>query len=519
MSTRRTRTPPESPSLSDLENANDPVTTPGIMPPPGVQARVRTQIDYNRVIDPDDVQPAGGGYSDDLRGLAAEEFDDGALPPPVPLDPFSEFIETYNRFIGYSLKIVRLPDPATRRTPGHTYNRPCFELEILSDTPFDPNNLTGMLQVVNGNSGGVFRIWLTDENGQRIPGAQLDRLVIADPPKQYNQQSQRRAHADDYDDEDRERYYRRREREPVAAPALPVKSEMELHIEQMQRDLFQKVMMRALDPPAAPAIDPMSLVPEQDRLALSLLKQGDLLPTLVERISSLTQAPDRMESATWKDKFADAAVNLVTHNPQIVTTVTDIISRATIALATAFAPRGNQQTIAAEPIPIQHPPAQRAAQALPPRPPRPLQGVNGLSETPQLEDDDNLEEDEIEMMEDVTKLLLSDKPLSFSDSVIVDLREAYPVMFDKAMQGIAAMPSMMVIQYLCSKSDFCADMFNSPRHGGYLKQRLEELKTLIKAELLPPQVAAAIRQTEVQQEAQQNAAPDEAESEAAHEQG
>lgn len=475
-----TRTRKNEPGLADLEGATNPADIPSVMPPPGVEGTFETRVRYQRMINPNEA----GNYSDELRGLAADEYED--LPEPSPQDPYTEFVNTWRKYHGYPLKIVRLPDPADKRMPGHTYNSPCFELTMLSDMPFDPNNLIGMLQVINNNSGGVFRIFLTGEAGTPVPGARLDRLVVADPPRQYSQQRPRQT--DDYDFE-RERYYRR-EREPQPPPALPPqKSETEIYIEQMQRELFQKVMMRALDPPTPVAIDPLSTIPEGDRLALSLLRQGDLLPTLVERISSLAQAPDRIESATWKDKLADASIQLVTHNPRIVATITDIISRATVAFATAFAPRAQQSQVVAEPIVIQHPPAQRV-----PAPQLPYQGgrvepltssspqaLDGLPETNQPIDDglDVDEDAEIDMMEEIVKLLLSEKPLDLQDPIILDIREAYPKIFDTAMAGLATMPSATIIQYLCAKSDFCADLFNSQRNGLYLKQRLEELKTLL----------------------------------------
>jgi hypothetical protein len=378
---------------------------------------------------------------------------------------------------------------------------------MLSDMPFDPNNLIGMLQVINNNSGGVFRVFLTDEYGRAISGARLDRLVIADPPKQYNP----RATQQETDYERDERYYRRREREQPA-PAPPVKSEMELHIENMQRQLFEKVMMRALDPPPPPTLDPLNSLSEPDRLALSLLKQGDLLSSVVERISSLAQAPERIEASTWKDKLAEAGVNLVTQNPAIITTLTDIISRATVAVASAFAPGRNNGQVISEPIPVGQPvhapPAQRAAPQMRPAPPQ-AEVNTGLPEVPQPEEDDDLEQAEIDMMEEITKLLLSDKPLSFTDPAILDIRETYPDLFDKAMQGLAAMPSMVIIQYLCSKSDFCADVFNSPRNGPHLKARLEELKTLIKnSGLLPPEVKQQLEQNETHQSTETAFAPE-----------
>ena len=474
-----TRKRNDTPALADLEGATNPMPAPGPYPPPGTPARVRTTIDYERPIETDN-------YSEELRDLAASEYSTEELPEPSPLDPYTEFVNAWRKFVGYPLKIVRLPDPAHKRMPGNTYSSPCFELTMLSDVPFDPNNLTGMLQVINNNSGGVFRVFLTDEVGTPIPGARLDRLVIADPPKQYNQQRQQRQYPGDAYDYDIDAGYGYRRQRELPAPAPPPKSETELYIEQMQRELFQKVMMRALDPPAPPTPDPLAGLPADTRLALGLLEKGDMLETAVSRIANLAQAPDRIESATWKDKLADAGIQLVTHNPQIITTVTDIISRATVALASAFAPRLQQSQVVNEPIPVQHAPAQRVpAPSLPYQggriEPLPPQMVNGLPETPQPEDDglDAAEDAEIDMMEEIVKLLLSEKPLSLTDPVILDIKASYPEIFEKALAGIAATPSMIIIQYLCARSDFCADLFNSQRNGAYLRQRLEEFKGLL----------------------------------------
>lgn len=476
-----------APNLADLENANDPTEAPGIMPPPGIVAAVHTNVRYQRVITPNE----SGNYSDELRDLAGSEYDGEELPEPVPQDPYTEFVNTWRKYHGYPLKIVRLPDPADKRMPGHTYNSPCFELTLLSDMPFDANNLIGMLQVINNNSGGVFRVFLTDEIGRPIPGARLDRLVVADPPKQYNQrynQQSQRQFDPDYDGYDeRERYYRRERQTP---PTPPETSEGNKRLEQLKDNLFEKLLNRALDPPVQPVPDPLSTLSPDDRLALGLLQRGDILETAVSRIANLAQAPDRIESSTWKDKLADAGLQLVTNNPQIITSATDIISRATVAitsaLANAFASRGQTgQQIVNEPIPVtQHAPAQRVpAPRLTPHlaPPLTPQGVNGLPETPQPEDEGlDEEEAEIDMIEEVVKLLLSEKPLSLDDPVVLDISEAYPEAFQRIMLAVASIPSTTLIQIICGKSDFCADLFNSQRNGPYLRQRLEELKTLLK---------------------------------------
>jgi hypothetical protein len=267
-----------------------------------------------------------------------------------------------------------------------------------------------------------------------------------------------------------------------------------------------RMINRALDPPPPPPpVDPLANMSESDRLALGLLKQGDVLSGVVDRIVNLAQAPDRIESSTWKDKLADAGLQLVTQNPQVIATVTDIASRAVVALATAFAPRGTQQTIAAEPIPPQavNLPPPRRINATPPQPLPVPQAVNGLPETNQPEDDFDEDDDpEMDIVEELTKLMLSDKPLSLSDPIVVELRETYPAVFDKALTGIAATPSLMVIQYVCRKSEFCNDMFQSSITGPHLKKRLEELKAVIRASaIIPPEVREKLENQEQQEPA------------------
>jgi len=494
MSTRRTKQTTDTPNLADLESAASPTDAPGIMPPPGIAARVRTTVDYDRVIDPNERAP---NYPNDLRQLAADESDD--LPEPEPNDPVTDFLSYWQRYAGYHLKVIRLPDPASHLVPGNAFNRPCRELTQLGVTTFDPLAFEQSLQILNGNSGGVFRVFLLDQNGQRISEATLDRVLIADPPQRLERERSRLRqprYEDDYGDE---QYYQTRQPPP---PAPPVKSEMEQRIERMQSELFERVMLRALDPPKPEPVNPLSMLSEEDRLAMSLLQKGDLLPSIVSRITNLAQAPDKIESETWKDKLADAGINLVTHNPQIITTVTDIISRATIAVASAFAPRQQQQTVS-EPIPVQpirhHPPAQRSAPQIQPQQQRAPQMQNGLPETDQPDDHelDDDEQDEIDMIEQITQLLLTSKPLSFDDPIILDLRDAYPEKFNAALLGIASMPAMVVIQYLCSKSPLAAEMFNDARQGPHLRARLDELKALIKS-TLPPEVKQELEQTETQ---------------------
>jgi hypothetical protein len=207
----RTSNRKNTPELADLEGASNPADIPGTMPPPGTPASVETKIRYDTNVNPN---PAANRYSNDLRELAANEFDDDddERPLPVPNDPLTDFCDHWREYVGYPLKVVRHPDPAVRRIPGQTYNRPCFEIESLGSTPFDPVNLVSTLQLVNGNSGGAFRLFLTDEYGSIVEGARLERIVIPDPPRNMPADFEER----------QERRYRRELREnPAPAPAAP----------------------------------------------------------------------------------------------------------------------------------------------------------------------------------------------------------------------------------------------------------------------------------------------------------
>lgn len=479
-----TRRNSNTPNLADLEGANEPIDTPPMMPPPGTPAKARTIFDWQANIDPNQV-PGQARYSDELRELAASEF---AAMPELPLDPLSAFCEQWHDYAGCSLIVTRHPDPVHKRPAGRQYNIPSFEIENIGSMPFDPINIVSDLQAFNGNSGGVFRLFLRDYNNQRI--ASLDRVVIPDPPNERLNASRRRDN--DYDNE-HSRY-----REPVSAPAPSPKSDDEIMLANAKNQLFTTALARALEPPKpAEPVNPLTQLSAEDQLAFGLLKQGNTLQTVIEKIATITNQPDRIDPApTWKDKGMDAAIQLVTQNPAIIAQVTDIATRALTALVTAFAPRASQ--VINEPLPahiqtVQHrPPAQRTTPVLQPAlqsAPVSPQAVSGLPETNQPEDDPFDDDDpELIMLEEITKLLLSTKPLSLSDPVILDLQTEYPQQFATALGAIAAMPSGFVINYICRKSEFAADMFES--HGPHLQKRLEELKALIK---LPPETQAEIQ--------------------------
>jgi len=396
-------------AAKDPEPTNtEPIDVPGINPPEGVKAKVKSTVEYDLNVDPDAIPSNRRARrfiddDDELAQLAAEEA--ANLEPP---DPLAAFLEDWGRYAGYNLEIVRLPDPATRRMPGSQYVRPCFEVERIGGIPFDPINFIGMMQMVNGDSGGIFRFWLTDHSGQPIPGARMDRLVIADPPRGSgrvsSQQHQSNATstmggAPGYG------YAPATERQPT---------EMEKQMQRLQTRMMESMMERLLNPP--PVSPQQPLLPDEDRLALLLLQKGDLLGNVVSRIVGLAQAPDQIEKATWKDKLVD----LATQNPTLVARVNDTIGRIADRLFS-----GPQPAYIA-------PPTQHAPQATPAAAADPSRYADGAptnlpDEAPQDEEDE--EEQDMALLEEIINLLSSDEPIAFDNPIFRELEQDYPRRF------------------------------------------------------------------------------------------
>ena len=486
---RERKEPGQATRLADLEGNADAVEAPGLMPPPGVEAAVETKIRYNRTIQPAEDDPRNSQYSDDLRDLATEELDD--LPEPETSDPCSEFLSRYQRFSGYYLRVIRLPDPAANLMPGNGFNRSCREITQLGTTTFEPLAFEQSLQILSGNSGGVFRVWLLDVDGTPIPGARLDRVVINDPPKQLRRGPY-------YDEEEtRERFYRpQSQAAPAQPPTPPEKSDFEKRMENLQATLLERALTNAMNPNRPEPQNAMS----DNQLAAALIEKGDLLPKLVDRITSLAQAPDKLEQpSTWKDKLGDAAIELVTHNPQLIERTTDLVTRAAYAITNALvAGFGQRQPVNSAPV-YQPAPLPPAPQAQPQ--PRQPQAVNGLPETDQPIDHDldSDEDEEVDMIEDITKLLMGSDPLSLDDPIVLELREDYPAKFDLALKGIVAMPPQSVLAYIASKSDFAASMISGPVTGPHLRARLMELRALIlESDLIPNDVKEKIKAQQAQ---------------------
>lgn len=459
--------------LADLEATEaldgSPTDVPGIMPPPGVNAKVRTQIEYQRMIDPEaDAPQQRGRYTQELEDLAEEE-----AQVLSPADPLSSFVEEWANYAGWPMKIVRLQDPAQRRMPGQTYNRPNFsDIEHLGDTVFDPINLVSTLQIYNGNSGGIFRVWLTNTDGVPVPGARLDRVAVVDPPRAMDNQR-------GYQNGRIERYEQRYNPQPQPAPA-PVerqKSEMEIRIEALQAQLFETAIARALaqPPPTPPPVDQYAGMSEEDRLTLMLVKHGGIMPNVLQRITSFSQSPDTaaaIEKTDWKERGVNALMSLVETNPAIVDRVSGVIERiVNKVLPDPRAPQAPQFQTAPPPQQLQ---------------PAPPALANPSAPQAQNPEDDEAEDDEImAILEDLFSLLSSNKPLTANDPVFAGLARDYPVKFRMAITLIGSQSVEDIIAYLSAQNPLYDALLAGPATGPHFRARIVELKALIEASKQP----------------------------------
>lgn len=421
---------------SEGESAEAPGTIPD-----GVDADVT--VKYRRRVTPAE-------DNNDIEDMLAEEAANF-----TPGDPLSGFLEEWGNYIGYNCVIVRLPDPAARRMPGNHYARPCFEMERLGDTPFDPVNFIGTLQMLNNNSGGVFRVWLTNDAGQMMPGARLDRFAIADPPRgnagsvgQSGQQQAAQITGGQY------------------APPPPREREqsaIEKQMANLQTRLLETALDRALNPPQpqAPPIAPT--MTEEERLAMAVFNRGDVLSTVIQKIASAVQSPENVPAPTWKDK----AFDYLLQNPAIGNQIAGIAERATAALINLF-PGGKAPAQETAPAPAS---ASAPYVDMPPEAPRP---------EPIDEDDEDMA-----ILDEVIEYLADDAPMKPDDQIFIDLQKEHPKKFAMFVRAIAAMPIDNVYAFIGAQSQLYAKLLSSNATGPHYKRRIAELKALCVAAVTP----------------------------------
>lgn len=458
------------------EIAPGATAVPGIDSPPGVAARVRTTIDYTKTVDPD---------ADTREQYNRQSFQDIANEESVnlaPPDQLTEFLEDYSNFTAYQLMVLRQPDPAPRRIPGQTYHRPNFvSPENLGAIAFSPNpsEIISTLQLINGNSGGVFQLWLTDLGGRRVMDAPSVFVAVADP-----MQPQTRTRPSNPQYEELPQYY---PRQLNPAPAPPQKSESEAKLDALKDDVFQRLLLRALEPPPPP---PPAQLPADQTAALYVMQNTDFFKTMFDKMASMASAAEAPGATGWKDRLAEAGMNLATQNPEILQTVTqtigDIIGRIFPGRPAQPQPAPVQQFQQRQPMRLQPTPQPQAAA------PPITSNSQYVAPPSQVEIDSDPTEDEIEMdiLEEIITLLNSTKPLQQDEPVLAALAQEYPQKFYSTVQMVAATPMFLIIQYVGNKSPLYESMLDAGTPGGqHLRKRFDELKNLCVEALKTPQQA------------------------------
>ncbi len=434
----------------------DAAEAPGVIPQ-GVDADVT--VKYRRRVAP----PPTDSAQSDLDQLALDADDDLA-----PGDQLDQFLEIWGNYRGYNCEVVRLPDPADRRMIGNQYPKPNFgEIERLGGIPFDPLTLVSTLQMINGNSGGIFRIWLTDQAGQRIPGAQLYRVAIGNPPGSQ--------HVDP-------RFNPQPQAAPQPAPAYvpPPKSETEKQIEDIQRRLFQAALERAINPPPPPAPPVAPQMSDEDRLGMMILTKSDLLPNVISKLTEAVSAGEKAQSMTWKDK----AMDYVTNNPQVGMQLAGAAERVVTGLTNLL----GQLLPGAPPVvpvaPTQHAPqATPAAQAAP----APAPADNTID----AEDDDNEEDEDMAILDQLFALLNDTREIKPDDEVFITLRREHPIKFKMIVTMIARASDDEIVAYVSEQSPLYKSLLESPVTGTHLKARLSLLRELCINAVTPQPTAPA----------------------------
>lgn len=442
----RRATSAASPDAPDITNAQ-PEDMPGV--PAGVDADV--QVRYRARVSPRE-------GANELNDLALEHADAEA-----PVDPFVEFLETWNQYAGYSCMVVRLPDSSTRRAPGSTYNRPHFgQPETLGAITFDPNpiNMIGALQVANGNSGGSFQLQLLDYNGTRVPGGILYSYTIGDPART---------------DRGRTTEDRQDQRLIVTPQSPPQKSDSERKLEEAKDSLFNKALDRALNPaPSAPASG--NGLSSEDNAKLFILGQPGMLDGIFGSMATLAQkaaSASEPSAPTLKDRALDAAVQIVTTNPAIV----DRLSGVTERIFARLLP--DPRYDAPLPPPPGYYPQSQPVYAPQPQPAPVSASGPDLPEAP--DQDDGLGEDDqdtVDILDDLLTLLNSNDPLTLNPPppVIAQLIKDYPIKARVALRMIAAQPLDDIIEWIKDTGGKPYVSLLDGASGPFLRGRLAEFK-------------------------------------------
>jgi hypothetical protein len=440
---------------------DESAVAPGIMPPSGINAKVRTQVEYQTQVDPNENRAFGRARAVPYN---EPEEESAQLPDFEPPDELAEFCETWANFAGQNLEVVRLPDPPLRRRPGSEYARPCFDLERLGGMPFDPSNLVGSLQMINGNSGGAFRIWLTDSNGAIIQygpygTARLERIVIGDPPRGGFASGGGSGPG-------ASRPFDERSNSSNVLP--PPKSEFEKRMELIQERMMQRMLENLLEPPAPVTPPPPAQMSGEDQAALFLFKNTNFLSGVFEKMATVAATATEAPSANWRDRAIDAAVEIAKSNPAVVERVSETIERI---ISTIFPPR---HAPAPAPQVVYHPPAVRVE----PQPQPPSAGPVHVPDAP--EPDDEEEDDELmTIIEDLIGLLSGTEPLRHDHPLFMELAQQYPFKFKSVIRIVATQPIDEIVAWLiASGPDVAAALLESEATGPHLRKRLAELQML-----------------------------------------
>lgn len=455
------------PRKTDLEApppTDAPADVPGPLGPQNVPADVEIKTRFRRNVNPEQYAEAPAParasaiFDDELNRLALEE--DQHLAPP---STFADFLESFSEYNGRAeCQVVRLPDPVDKRIPGSRYARTNFtETEVLGPVPFDIATLLPSIQMLNGDSGGVFRIFLVDHEGRMIPGARLERLALPDPLGAH-----RHDQATQPQQQPSQPHVEFREREP---------SEAERLIQSLQTRMMQTALERAINPPVPAPASPLSTLSPDDQLAMLLLTKTDVLGSAIERISAVVSAGETSAApSTWQDKIME----VVTHNPTIVDRVGSIADRL---LARIFGPDARFDNMASfTPAPVQ--PVRAPAQ-----PVRAAQPTNLPDEAPDTtRDDPGFDDDDaqdMKLLQDVITYLTGTDPIVRDHPIFKHLREAYPARFPFYVNMIADAPSVDVLIFGITQAYPLFDALMHSSLAPHYHNRLGELKTLCEAEV------------------------------------